>query len=207
MFEHHVIDPQTLLYKETKTPDQGDLVELRFVSAPHVEYIFGFDSLTYKQINEQLYGRNRKSHPMLPTAEKINIMTYILYGQYCLWARDNHFDNVDVQYGFDGCWYVLVSRDNRHRIYVLCYEKVDHTFIVDEFVYPALAVADAKACTPVQLRMLLPVLWNESRKCFDDCYNGDNCRVRFVYPYDRTLWTEQSLSEAVARYKEQGLKI
>ena len=208
MIDYHVIDPQTLCYKEEKTPQQGDLVEVRFVSAPHIEYIFNFDHDGFRQMCDSIYGRNLKLHPPLGTAEKLDVMTNILNEQYCHWAMDNHYDDVDVQHGHAvPCWYVLVSRGTAHRIYVLCYEMTDHTFTVDEYVNPALSVAIEKGCTPVQLRMMLPVLWNEKRKCFDVCYFNDSCRVRFIYPYDRRLWTEQSLSEAIAKYKEQWLKI
>ena len=208
MIDYHVIDPQTLCYKEEKTPQQGDLVEVRFVSAPHIEYIFNFDNDSFKHMCDSIYGRNRKLHPPLGTADKLNVITYILWEQYCHWAMDNHYNDVDVQRGYAApCWYVLVSRGTAHRIYVLCYEKSDHTFAVEEYVNPALSVAVEKGCTPVQLRMMLPVLWNEKRKCFDICYYNDPCRVRFIYPYDRKLWTEQSLSEVIAQYKEHGLKI
>lgn len=207
MIDYHVIDPQTLCYKEEKTPQQGDLVEVRFVSAPHIEYIFNLDHDGFRQMCDSIYGLKRELHPPLGAPAKLDIMTYILYGQYCLWAYDNHYDNVKIQYGrAASCWYVFVSQDDQKRLYILCYERADHTYIVDDFIYPALTIANARYCSS-QIYFLLPVLWNETRKCFYECCNDDNCRVRFIYPYDRRLWTEQSLSEAITKYKEQGLKI
>ena len=190
MIRYNFIDPKSFIYRKDKQPQVADLFEIRFVDENNHEKLFKIEGFLHYD------GPYRVESPELNTMEKKQWLLGVLYDelQSFVASKENAADyRLSYLHKFGDKSLlpqpqrtaVVLTLNNYSKVHVVhpftdMRNSIDFTrgkgWFEQEFVKDGIFDFD--------LRVHIPILWNETLQMWNIYRQGDICRVRFVYSPD-----------------------
>ena len=211
MIDIRYINPTTLQYRDAKTPNKEDLIEVRFVNE------FGHENLYEFRRNGIMFQGEKWDKCPLCEEEKQFILYLILLNELSAFKESKQDDLLHVKMLKDLTDHmnddeslgegVVVYKDDTCRLHIVLMNDEDYLARIDEEIErDKTYLYQQKGIQNIHVRKHIPIIWNATKKCMNECYNGDQCCVRFIYSFD-PQWYDKNLKkflENIDNYENMG---